>query len=400
MDWIESFLDYTSGLPSPLIFRQWCAISAVAGALERRVHVMSAGKPVFPNLYVLLVATPGVGKNVIQEVHNVWFEAKQFKVAPNSITKAGLVDALAEAATTIIRGSDLTEYHSMLVASAEFGVLVPAHDLDFLSSLNYIFDNPPSYVERRRWVNQGKEIVIVHPQLNIIAGTQPHFLHSLLPEEAWGMGTTSRLIMIYAAEPVEVDLHLEEQGKPNGYLASNVEAEATLVAALAAMHDLHGVMMWTGRAKALIEAWKRERFAPVPDHSKLIHYNPRRVIHALKLCMVSAASRGKMVIDADDVNRGRGWLLEAEQRMPDIFRAMTGRSDKQIIDELHRYMWSTYAKDQKPIHESFLIDFVAQRAPQYAVLKILEVAERAHYLVRDAGTKMYRPRHTHERGVE
>jgi len=400
LDWIEDFVTWTAGLPSPAIFRQWAAITAVGGALERRCYVMSAGRPVYPNLYVLLVATPGVGKNVIQEIHNLWFATKCFKVAPNSITKAGLIDALAEAGTTIIKGTDLTEYHSMLVASAEFGVLVPAHDLDFLSNLNYIFDNPPSYVERRRWVNQGKETVVVHPQLTLLAGTQPGFLKSLLPEEAWTMGTTSRLIMVYAADAVDVELHLEEHEKPNGYTATNVKMEVELCDRLGKLRDFSGPFKWTSEAKHLAESWYPERHKSAPDHSKLTHYIPRRFVHVLKLAIISAASRGEQIIRDMDFTRALDWLLEAEKRMPDIFREMSGRSDAQIIEELHRAMWKLYRVKHEPIHQSLIYDFLKNQAPAYAIQRILDVAERSHTLVREAGTELYRPKQRHERGVE
>lgn len=399
-DWIEDFLSFTAGLPSPRIFRLWAGITAVSGALERRVWVMSAGKPIYPNLYVLLVATPGVGKNVIQETHNLWFAAKKFKVAPDSITRAGLIDALAEAGTTIIKGTDLLEYHTMLVASTEFGVLVPAYDLDFLSSLNRIFDNPPSHVERRRWVNQGKNIEISNPQLTLIAGTQPGYLSALLPEEAWTMGTTSRLIMVYAAEPVPVQLHLEQEGLPNGHYARALRTEIELASRLAALHDRHGAMPWTQAAAEAFTSWYAARCPPIPTHSKLLHYIPRRHLHVIKLCAISAASRGAFVISLDDVTRAQDWLFEAERAMPDIFREMSQRSDKQIIEELHLFLWQSYSKDKKALHESHLIHFLQSRVPSEKVLRVLEIAERANFVIRDAGTQMYRPRPMHERGVE
>jgi hypothetical protein len=402
VDWIEDFLDYTSGLPSPKIFRQWAGIAALAGALERRVWVMSAGRPVYPNLYTLLVATPGVGKNVIQEAHNLWFQSKKFKVAPNSITKAGLVDALAEAGTTIVLSDDLIEYHTMLVASAEFGVLVPAHDLEFLSVLNYIFDNPPSYSERRRWVNGGKEIVIVNPQLNIIAGTQPGFLSALLPEEAWTMGTTSRLIMVYASEAVQVDLHLEEHGAVHEYTAKNKSHGQALIDRLSALFDIHGAFYWTPDAARAAKSWYDNKCPPQPGHSKLFHYIPRRFIHVLKLAMVSSASQNdKMIITLEDFDRAREWLLDAELKMPDIFREMTQRSDTQIIQEMHLFLWGLYSKKKEAIHESHLVDFLQARVPSEKVFRIIEVAEKANFLIREAGlNKMYRPRPLHARGVE
>jgi hypothetical protein len=55
-DWIESFLRSTSEHPSPEIFRRWAAISAIAGALQRRVWTITASAPTHPNMYILLVA--------------------------------------------------------------------------------------------------------------------------------------------------------------------------------------------------------------------------------------------------------------------------------------------------------------------------------------------------------
>jgi len=362
---------------------------------------MSAGRPIYPNLYVLLVATPGIGKNIIQDVYNLWHEAKLFNVAPHSITKAGLLDSLSEAGTNIVNGTDLIEYHCMLVASPEFGVLVPSHDLDFLSSLNLIYDCPNVVSERRRWSRDGKELVIVNPQLTIFAGTQPGYLASLLPEEAWTMGWTSRLVMIHASEGVQVALHLEEVGTNGQYLARNQFLWQNLVDRVAGLHEVHGQFKWTSAALSAAEAWHHNRMPPLPSHSKLVHYLPRRWVTTLKLSMISSISRSdELVITLDDFDRAREWLLQAEHSMPDIFREMTQRSDTQIIQELHQFAWRMYAKEQKPLDESRLVHFLQSRLPSEKVLRVLDIAERSNFLLREAGTKLWRPRPAHERGVE
>lgn len=394
-------MDYTASQPSPEIFRLWAGISALAGAQERRTLVMSAGKPVYPNLYVLLVATPGIGKNIIQDVYNLWHEAKKFKVAPHSITKAGLMDTLSESGTSIVTGQELIEYHSLLVASPEFGVLVPAHDLDFLSSLNLIYDCPGVISERRRWSRDGNELVIVNPQITMFAGTQPGYLASLLPEEAWTMGWTSRLVMVHAGEGVSVTLNLEEVGTNGVYLTKSRSLWTGLIDRLAAIHEIRGQFKWTGEAIRLAETWYKAKMLPLPSHSKLLHYIPRRWLTTLKLCMVSSISRGDdLVLTADDFDRARSWLLAAEHVMPDIFREMTQRSDTQVIQELHQYVWRRFSKTNQPVDESFLYDFLQAKLPSEKISKLIEVAERSNFLTRDAGTKLYRPRPLHNRGVE
>ena len=63
MDWIDTYLKYTKGTPTPSIFRLWSAITAVSGAVERRVWVETGKGKLYPNLYTLLVGPPGSGKS-------------------------------------------------------------------------------------------------------------------------------------------------------------------------------------------------------------------------------------------------------------------------------------------------------------------------------------------------
>lgn len=394
-DWIELFLDWTEGIPSPRIFRQWAAISTLAGALERRVHVISAGKPLFPNLYVLLVGTPGVGKTqVIEHVNDLWHVITELHVAPHDVTKAALIDCLAQASSRRILGeSQLLEYNSLLVAADEFGVLVPSHDLDFLSTLNRIFDNPPQHRQNRRGLQQ--QVDIVNPQLNIIGGVQPAYLANLLPEEAWGMGFMSRVIMIYSSEKAQFLLNL---GSKVG-VAKNQIARDNLLKRLQHVLGLYGELDWTQEAKDAVEKWRAEGEKPVPEHSKMEHYNARRVLHVLKLCIISAVSRGSGTVHNLDFQRARDWLLEAEQFMPDIFREMVQRSDRQVIDELHLYAWKIWVKDKKPIHEARLFEFLRIRAPTDKIPRILDIAVRAG-MFESLGLDYYRPKPKQEHGIE
>ena len=60
-NWIDSFDKFTSGMPSPDIFRKWGAIAAIGGALERKTWVTTNVGTLYPNLYTVIVAPAGVG---------------------------------------------------------------------------------------------------------------------------------------------------------------------------------------------------------------------------------------------------------------------------------------------------------------------------------------------------
>lgn len=395
MDFIDEFMEFTDGRPSPDILRLWAGIAAVAGALERRVWSETAQSKVYPNMFVLLVAPPGVGKTVtIDPVLQLWADAQKFHVAPDNVTKASLIDSLKAADRKIVIPNGLVEYHTLLVACSEFGVLVPSHDLEFLSVLNHIYDNPKAYRERRRFgPNNGEELCIIHPQMTILAGTQPGYLASLLPEQAWGMGFTSRLVMVYANTSPDIDIF--------GTGVDKSPIRKGLIKKLQAMGGMIGKFHWTDAAKTSLIAWYKSKMEPVPTHTKLAFYNSRRLQHTIKLAMASAASRTqKLTVDQIDVERARTWLLTAERYMPDVFREMSQKSDAQVIQEMHYFMWAMWAKDRKPIHESMLFHFLSTRVPSEKVSKILEIAERSNIISRAAGTQQYVPRPLGQHGVE
>jgi P2-related tail formation protein len=98
-------------------------------------------------------------------------------------------------------------------------------------------------------------------------------------------------------------------------------------------------------------------------------------------------------IELADVERAIGWLIEAERLMPDAFRAMIGKSDHQIIEELYMHLVNLYAMAKNnPVHVSKLFAFAMQRAPTDKVSKIIEVAERSNMIERIAGTDLYKPK--------
>jgi hypothetical protein len=394
-DWIERYLDYTSKLPTPRIFRLWAGISAVAGALERRVSIRTVAGDTFPNLFIFLVAPPAVGKSqAMTPARDLWRGTKRLFVAPNSVTKASMLDNLVSSSRKIIinGGAGLYEYNCLNIASSELGVLLPAHDTDFMSTMIDIYDNPPIFEETRR---HSTSVSIPNPQMNLIAGAQPGFLSGLLPEEAWSMGFMSRVIMVYAGSGPEVDLFdMPEEDK---------EGWKELLAPMTKMADskLMGRCSWEDEAIAEVRRWLSAKLEPVPEHSKLQYYCGRRKLLFLKLIIVSTVSRSMGThITLFDVNRARDWLLDVELRMPDVFKEMTNKSDSSVLQELHYFAWKLWIKEKKPVHESRLLNFLQDKAPSDRCFRILEMADRMQMIVRQAGSGTYVPRPKHEHNAE
>lgn len=403
-DLLTLWLDFTEADPSPEIFRKWAGLGMIGAGLERRVWLKAGKKTTYPNLYVWLVGPPGTGKGIINQARQVLGKIRKdgsetvgaLHLSPDSVSRASLMDDLNKAKTIFLppSGAPYT-YHSLSVCIEEFGVFMPEYDSQFVHSLNDIFNNKETAHEESRRTGTVRELRIEKAQFNILGGVQPSYLAHTIPEHAWQSGIARRLIMVYAAEPPKQELFYEPE-LPDGI-------EETLLTEFTHLTRLYGQFQWTREAAEMLAKWDRDDGPPQPTHSKLAHYNRSRTMHALKLTMISAVSRTcKLVLEGQDVERALGWLIEAEALMPDIFREMIGKSDAQVVEELHQFMMNEYrAKRRKPLPGKALWNFLHIRVPSEKIQRIVDTMERANIIARVAGTEdLWIPRPKDQHGME
>ena len=403
-DFIIDFMTLTQDVLSPDIFRLWAGISLVAGALERRVWLRNSQGAVFPNFYILLVAPPGVGKQIIDRVRDLWRDTcepgtkiKAFHVAPDSMTKASLIDTLQKSKKMVVPPEGGPVYfHPLLVAAEEFSVLLPAYDMEYIGTLNGLWNNKAVHHEVRR-TGAKQDVEIEKPYLHLLGGAQPAWLASIFPEDAWSTGIGRRMIMIYSSAGVWKDVWAEYDDRP--------ELRASLVQRLGLLSKAYGQMAIERQAAEYLSDWDRSGRKPEPVHAKLAHYNASRNFQLIKLSMVSAASRGELfekvpAVRLEDVKRAQSWLFEAEAIMPDVFRAMIGKSDKDVIDELHLWAQATFLRSKKPIPGNLMRQFLLDRVPHDKVESILNLADTAKIITREVGSNDWIPRPRYDKGME
>lgn len=397
-DFIEKFLSLTEGAVSPQTFRLWTAISLVGAALSRRVSAKTGKGHVYPNLYVLLVGPPGSGKSIIEAAKELWSAARApdgkgpaFNLGSDSVSSASMVDELAKGKTIKIMPSGPPfVHHSLIIAAEELQVLLPGYDTQVIGKLNSLYNCAANYSESRR-TGSVKDLQIENPCLNVLAGVQPAYFASTFPEEVWSTGFARRVIMIYS------DLHIVQ----SLWYAPVVDdgLRPWLCQRLANLSTAHGLCRWTPEAADVIDEWHMGGGQPIPSHSKLAQYLRQRSVNLIKLAVISCMSRSnEMVIDQIDIERSIQWLTEAEKVMPDIFRAMIGKSDSQVIEEAHYFLTALYNKaGRKPVSGGPILRFLLHRVPTDKAEKILKMMELSNIITRLAGSQdLYIPRPKHE----
>jgi hypothetical protein len=380
-NWIDAFLAYTEGKGSPRIYRLWSAIFAVGAVCERKIWLTTAKGRLFPNQYILLVGGAGIGKslctNLVYDLLNeIRTPETPFHLAPTSVTKASLIDSLAEAERRIIRPMEspaVISFNSLSVVPNEFGVFLPSWEGDFMSSLTDLWDCK-HYSETRR--THKINISIPHAQINLFSATTPAYLTGLLPEGAWEQGFMSRILVVFSGELIHTDLFNYD------FLEGTNQAYDDLVHDLRDIYSSYGEITVTDEVKLAINEWSRKGGPPVPDHPKLTSYCARRAAHLLKLCMVACmASTSARTVTLDHFAEALDWLAQLETFMPDVFKSMKVGGDGRAIEECWHYTFQVYMKmNKEPVPEHRIVQFLQEKVPVHNIARILDVMERSKLL--------------------
>ena len=365
---ISTFIDETASLGSPKVFRKWTAISLIAATLEQKVWVRTSHN-LFPNLYVFLIAHPGVGKTrIINQAKFLSSQLPDPHIAPVSMTFASLVDALLDAKRSIIRKPEgEIGYNSMYITADEMGAFIHKYDQEMIDGLSAFYD-PTPYQQRRR--TNDIKIAIDSPQINMLAGSTPQNLMGFMPDKAWGQGFTSRIILVFSDERIVVD-DFADHGPPK---------TADLIADLKHISNLFGRFTITEAYRAAVNNWKALGEPPTPSHPRLIHYITRRRVHLYKLSMVASVDRGDdMTLTEDDFLTAIGWLVEAETVMEDVFKAGATNADAAAMDEIQHFV--RINDSGMGVSEYRIVNFARERIPLTSITRIIEIMEKTGQLI-------------------
>ena len=298
--------------------------------LEQRVWIDTQG-PLFPNLYILLVGHPGIGKSrTIDAGMKFYLETESPALGATSLTMASLTDAMEASKRKIANHltGEMHEYNTLAIFADELSAFMHEWNLELVAGLTKFFDC--SYYSQRRRVGD-INIKIERPQLNMLCGTTPANLLKFVPESAWEQGFTSRLILIYSDKRPLVDV----------FNTPKRDMPKEMIHDLTSISNLYGEFDWTDEFQEYANKWRSIDLEPIPTHPRLKHYLTRRFSHMLKLAIISSVDRkNELMLDLTDFNRAMAWLVEAENRMPEIFAAVGGGADAKALDEMQHQVKS------------------------------------------------------------
>lgn len=319
-DWLSGYLKYTENSEPPLAYHTWCALSMIAAALQRKVHLRWGFEKIHPNLFVILVGPSGRARKgvALGIAKSMLMNISGLAVSPESSTREAIISAMKRAVSNYEDPSDgKIKFHCSLTAfSEELSVFLGQNDIKFLANLTDWYDSKDTWSYET--VGRGRDS-LQGLCFNLLGATAPDWLQSMLPQEAVGGGFTSRVIFV-----VE-----ERKGKsiPKHQLTvEELALEEALTRDLERISQLAGAFQFSPEGEQAYVSWYEQQDkelaagrAAVED-PRFAGYCERRATHIRKIMMLMSASRGDdLIIERDDFDRALSVLKTAELKMHQTF---------------------------------------------------------------------------------
>lgn len=318
----------------------WVGVSTLAGALRRRVWIDQAYFQWYPNLYIVLVAPPGiVSKSTTADVGMQLLRAVPgIRFGPSVVTWQSLVKSFADAQEGFILDNDPTmTSHPMsplTISSSEFGNLLNPKDKDMVDMLVNLWDGK-SFTKATKMSGVDE---VINPWINVLACTTPEWIAGSFPEYMVGGGFTSRCLFVYAEK--------KEKYVPYPGLqvpANIVDQQADLI------HDLEWVATKiAGEYRLTPEAiewgsdWYHRHYqseAKKMDAIRFGGYIARKQTMAHKVAMVLAASqRDDLWIQLEDLKMAVAAITDLEPDMHRVFEKIGMKEDAVQLDRLVEFV--------------------------------------------------------------
>lgn len=322
-DFLSAFERYGSDNFTPPIFNTWTGLSIVAGALERKVWLeWNQSLRYYPNLYVMLVALPGVGKSTainrgVELLEELYRDNRRVNFLPTQVTEAKLIELMGQKSEFYYLGKPFQHCSAYYFASEASDSLKEIYG-DITSTMTNFYDCPKLWEKATK---KDGRLTIENACFNLLAGSTLQYLSILVNEGNVMGGFASRINYIISREtrvrqntfPVNLQ---EVDDLKKAY-------KADLVEDLKRINEMIGPFSTTQEFREAWQEWDFEiqnRRAKMPSE-KMQSLLVRQGTSMHKICMVLSASESSdRVMKLHHFEKAKILLEQTEKQLPGIFR--------------------------------------------------------------------------------
>lgn len=326
MSFLRDYCEYTAGNEVPTTFHTWAGLSTLASAASRKIWIDQGIFTLYPNMYILLVADPGVRKSTAMNLGlDLVQDVGDIAIAPASVTKEALTQWMGDPKSPCRQvftheGEDISYVHVSIFAN-ELATLLsaggnPSGMIDFLTD---IWDRKEIEFMTK---NRGHD-KIYNPCINIIGCMTPETMSNMLYEKIISGGFTRRCLFIH-----EFDTELSI---PRPVISQEqIDARERCLERLRQIRKLSGAFTWTDEAMEAYDDWYHEntkRKRDVQGDPVFQSYLRTKGGYVLKLAMLTTLSESdEMIMTPEHINLGINFLDQIEPGYSVVFQG-AGRNE-------------------------------------------------------------------------
>jgi hypothetical protein len=334
-DWLTAYEDYAKDDFCPQKFHFWTGVSVLAGTLERRVWSDSGNFKLYPNVYVLLIARPGMGKStasgigIDQMLSRLDSDNGKINFIANQNTDASFVQQMTKQKRFSLNGEEHIQSASFFYASEASNSLKEVKGGgDIISGLTDTYDCKEHF--SKKLAGQPEPFVITNGCCNFLACSTFEFLARLIPETQIEGGFASRIIYVIQDET------LIRTPKWKAEKAS-AETQQLLLEDLHQIYALAGEFQATPEVQRKFESWfpKQDAFSQGLKSTKMQHFISRKHTNVRKLAMICSASESNsLLIEMKHWERAQNLITDVEDRLEKIIEHSNDRTSQGGINSI------------------------------------------------------------------
>lgn len=387
---IEKWRVYTEKLISPDSFINFSFLFLISAALQRRVWLGDLDfKPVFPNIYLVLVGDPGVGKTLISDeiqkllsyhelittIEHTNDEEKKnkkfvFPRGADSTTFEKLIFEVSKSVRVCRHAGGVYTHTSMFFVLEELSSLVRKEQAQIMKFLLNAYDAGDFIYES---VGRGTD-VIRRCCVSLLAGTTVDFMQEAFDTRLMAQGLTARCLFLFE----ELPRNRLWEIPPLGEEQKKIKLE--FLDYLLALNKCYGKVHFTAEANEYLRHWWENPAYRVANTSpKLQNYYSKKNMLVKKLCLCMKMSEDMDVshpIELSVCERILHMLSGVEEKM----HLALNFAPKNILSPVAKSIYGYLKRNNKATLKELLLEFYDELPNGDTGL--LDVMRQLHFLGR------------------
>ena len=329
-EYFKNYETYVRDNEAPHNYHVWTSISVLSALLGRKCYVPQGLFTVYPNLYVILVGSPGLKKSTAMNVgKNLLRTVEGIPTSPEATTREALINSLAKNKVTYKLGEKQMFYHQSTAFVTEMSEFLGAKHTNapLINFLTTIWDENEFRWDTRR----DGEVKIESPYFSLLGCTNPDWISTGLKSDVITGGFSRRMIFVSERAP---------STKNPWPVLSEEQEEAFLKVSMAAQRisKLQGNFVLTEGAMELwVDEYNKADKALSSKDPRLQYYysSKHNLVLKVAICLAGAFETGRTIPRAL-LDLTFKIFEQTERNLEEVFSGVGRNELKPILDKVHK----------------------------------------------------------------